>query len=51
VSCEFLPFPDYGGGARYSIWDNNLACAAWLRERWAALAPAAAHALPVATPA
>ena len=39
ISCEFIPFPDYGGGARYSIWDNNLACAAWLREEWAALEP------------
>ena len=36
VSCEFIPFPDYGGGSRYSIWDNNQACAAWLRECWAA---------------
>lgn len=37
VSCEFIPFADYGGGGRYSIWDNNLACAAWLRQEWAAL--------------
>ena len=37
ISCEFIPFADYGGGARYSIWDNNLACAAWLRAEWAAL--------------
>ena len=39
ISCEFIPFADYGGGSRYSIWDNNLACAAWLREEWAALQP------------
>jgi hypothetical protein len=38
ISCEFIPFADYGGGARYSIWDNNLACAAWLREEWASIA-------------
>ena len=37
ISCEFIPFADYGGGARYSIWDNNLACAHWLRQQWAAL--------------
>ena len=37
ISCEFIPFADYGGGARYSIWDNNLACAAWLRDAWKAL--------------
>ena len=41
ISCEFIPFPDYGGGGRYSIWANNLACAAWLREEWAALQPTA----------
>ncbi|MEP6503560.1 MAG: xylose isomerase, partial [Betaproteobacteria bacterium] len=34
ISCEFIPFADYGGGARYSIWDNNIACAKWLREEW-----------------
>ncbi len=37
ISCEFIPFADYGGGGRYSIWDNNLACAAWLRQEWAGL--------------
>ncbi len=37
ISCEFIPFADYGGGARYSIWDNNIACAHWLREEWVAL--------------
>ncbi len=36
-ACEFLPFADCGGGSRYSVWDNNVACAAWLREQWAAL--------------
>ncbi|WP_175675064.1 xylose isomerase [Burkholderia ambifaria] len=38
ISCEFIPFPDYGGGARYSIFDNNVACAQWLRDTWHALA-------------
>ena len=37
ISCEFIPFADYGGGARYSIWENNLACAQWLRGQWAAM--------------
>ena len=27
---------DYGGGAKYSIFENNVACARWLRETWAA---------------
>ncbi|MBU9614403.1 xylose isomerase [Burkholderia multivorans] len=45
ISCEFIPFPDYGGGARYSIFDNNVACAQWLRDTWHALAatPADTH--------
>lgn len=38
ISCEFIPFPDYGGGARYSIFDNNVACAQWLRDNWNDLA-------------
>lgn len=36
-SCEFIPFADCGGGARYPIWDQNVACAAWLRAQWAEL--------------
>ncbi|MFI4975389.1 MAG: sugar phosphate isomerase/epimerase family protein [Caulobacterales bacterium] len=35
ISTEFIPFPDYGGGAKYSIFENSVACAAWLREEWA----------------
>jgi hypothetical protein len=31
ISCEFIPFADYGGGARYSIFEQTGACAAWLR--------------------
>jgi hypothetical protein len=38
ISCEFIPFPDYGGGARYSIFDNNVACARWLRDTWSGMA-------------
>ncbi|RDK03236.1 xylose isomerase [Paraburkholderia lacunae] len=36
ISCEFIPFADYGGGAGYSIFENNVACAAWLRNTWLA---------------
>lgn len=32
ISCEFIPFADYGGGARYSLIEQNIACAAWLRH-------------------
>jgi hypothetical protein len=35
ISTEFIPFPDYGGGAKYSIFENSIACARWLRETWA----------------
>lgn len=34
ATMEFIPFPDYGGGAGYSIFDNNVACARWLRQLW-----------------
>lgn len=34
ISCEFIPFADYGGGAGYSIFENNVACAQWLRNTW-----------------
>ncbi len=35
ISTEFIPFPDYGGGAKYSIFEHSVACATWLRETWA----------------
>ena len=22
ISCEFIPFPDYGGGGRYAYYDT-----------------------------
>jgi hypothetical protein len=34
VTTEYIPVTDYGAGARYSILDNNIACARWLRETW-----------------
>jgi hypothetical protein len=50
ISTEFIPFPDYGGGAKYSIFEHSIACAQWLRQTWseiqaeaAAPAPAPAH--------
>jgi len=35
ISTEFIPFPDYGGNARYSIFEHSVACARWLRQTWA----------------
>ena len=37
ISTEFIPFPDYGGGAKYSIFEHSIACASWLRETWATI--------------
>lgn len=34
ISTEFIPAPDYGGGARYSQFAQNVACAVWLRQEW-----------------
>jgi hypothetical protein len=34
ITTEFIPFPDYGGGARYSLLANNVACARWIRDTW-----------------
>jgi len=36
ISCEHIPNVDYGAGQGYSIFDNNVACARWLRAEWAA---------------
>jgi hypothetical protein len=50
VSTEFIPSPDYGGGARYSIFENNVACARWLKDAWTdACAAAGAHTPGVAS--
>lgn len=32
VTTEFIPNTDYGEGAKYSIFGNNIACARWLRQ-------------------
>lgn len=34
ISTEFIPAVDYGAGAKYSIFANNVACAKWIREEW-----------------
>ena len=43
ISCEHIVGLDYGAGHKYSTFDNNVACARWLREEWVqALAATAA---------
>ena len=34
ISTEFIPNPDYGAGHKYSIFENSVACARWLRAAW-----------------
>ena len=31
ISTEFIPFTDYGQGGRYSLLNNSVACARWIR--------------------
>lgn len=35
ISCEHIVAVDYGAGHKYSTFDNNVACARWLRVEWA----------------
>ncbi|MGD9535885.1 MAG: hypothetical protein AB7P52_02260 [Alphaproteobacteria bacterium] len=34
VSTEFISRPDYGAGCRYSMFEQGVACAGWLRALW-----------------
>jgi hypothetical protein len=34
ISCEHIPAVDYGAGHKYSIFENNVACARRIREEW-----------------
>ena len=34
ISMEMIPGTDYGAGAKYSIFENNIACANWIRGLW-----------------
>ncbi len=35
ISTEFIPGPDYGMGCRYSLFEQTIACAQWMRGAWA----------------
>jgi hypothetical protein len=35
ISAEYIGFVDYGSGGSYSIIEQNIACARWIRESWA----------------
>lgn len=32
ISTEFIPTTDYGAGARYSVFQQAVACAKWMHE-------------------
>jgi len=34
ISTEFIPWPDYGAGAKYSLFEHSIACAEWIRSEW-----------------
>jgi hypothetical protein len=34
ISTEIIPSTDYGQGAKYSLFDDNVAVARWLRSEW-----------------
>ena len=44
ISTEIIPFPDYGAGAKYSLFDDSVALVSWLRAEWAVALGAAGHA-------
>jgi hypothetical protein len=38
ISTEFIPWPDYGGNAKYSLFEHSIACAQWIRSEWQRIA-------------
>jgi hypothetical protein len=42
ISTELIPWPDYGGGAKYSLFEHSVAVAKWIRSEWNAAQGAAA---------
>ncbi len=34
ISTELIPWPDYGGGAKYSLFEHSIAVAEWIRSEW-----------------
>ncbi len=37
ITTDMIDMADYGGGVKYSIFDQNVAIAQWLRDTWACL--------------
>ncbi|MFD2177089.1 hypothetical protein [Veronia pacifica] len=34
ITTDMIDMPDYGGGTRYSLFEQNVAIAEWLRSIW-----------------
>jgi hypothetical protein len=34
VTTEMINLPDYGTNAKYSLIEQNIACAKWIRATW-----------------
>jgi len=34
VTIEMISLPDYGTNAKYSLIEQNIACAKWIRVTW-----------------
>ena len=32
ITTEFITPTDYGGGFKYSVFENNVACAKWIKK-------------------
>jgi len=43
ISTEFIPWPDYGAGAKYSLFEHSIACAEWIRAEWKKAQEKTAH--------
>jgi len=34
ITTDMLDMADYGGGVKYSLWEQNVAMARWIRDTW-----------------
>lgn len=37
ITTDMIDMPDYGGGVKYSLFDQNVAIAQWFRDTWDAM--------------
>jgi hypothetical protein len=47
INTEMINLTDYGENAGYSIFENNIACARWLRATWSQLKAMHACGIPL----